>query len=212
MDAAREGGERVRLLTITAPGHVTGPEYLREFQVGFNSLRTNLRKSHGLREYAGVVEFQERGAPHLHLMFTGEFIHWSTVKAAVVGRTHRLGKVTDIRPAEDEGIAGYMSKEVGKLTAYLAKSQVDTRVKALRFHPLRKSRGWYPGGMAAAEAAVRRRWLEDKPTIEADDWQVVYIADNGKVKPLNRSKAAEVLPLPIGAPLPVDGAEVALAA
>lgn len=196
MDQRRSDGDRLRTMTITSPGTAT-VEYLREFSAAFDVLRTNLRKNHGLREWCGVIEFNAKdGAPHLHMVFSGDYIDHAKLKKAAVGRAGRLGEVVYIE--DDHGgqvMSSYMTKEVGKLAGYLAKSQVDRRVVALKFHPLRKSRAWYPGGMAAAEAVVRARWIKDKPTIEADDWEVVRIDDHGRVRGIRRSKAAEVVPL-----------------
>lgn len=196
MAAARQREERVRSMVITSPKGET-VEYLREFSKALNGLITGLKKNHGVREWCGVVEFNKAtGAPHLHMLFTGDYIAQAKLSRAAVGRTGRLGEVAWIEEATPEKVLeGYMSKEVGQLASYLAKAQVDRRVVALKFHPLRKSRGWYPGGQGEAEAVVRKRWIKDKPTVKADDWQVVRVDDHGRVRPIRRPKPTEAVPL-----------------
>ncbi|MCW3003537.1 MAG: hypothetical protein JWQ20_2835 [Conexibacter sp.] len=71
-EAALGRGERVRLMTLTdgTGGGMATPEV----SAAWNRLRTVLRKSGLLAQYAAVLETTEAGALHLHALTTGEFI------------------------------------------------------------------------------------------------------------------------------------------
>lgn len=206
---AWERGQIVRAMTFTAPA---GGMSFEEMKVGWNRVRANLRYRGVLNGYAAVVELQERGAPHLHILTTGEFIAQEELVKVAQGRPGsrgRFGKVTDIRKVRGTGprsFVGYLLKEVGgkevedqKAARYLAKAQPEDfarlkRISGGRTRPLRIGGDWYPGGQKAAREAVKAQWSDGAPPIHADDWAMWRIdLKTGEPKPL-RSATGLVLP------------------
>nr|CRY97645.1 hypothetical protein [uncultured prokaryote] len=159
MQGARKEGRRLRFMTLTEdpkrPLDVAG------LSKCWNKLRTELKQKGLLDEYAAAFEVTKKGRPHLHVLFSGEFINQR--KLAIWAERVGFGRVTDIRAvgfdlAEDnEKSAAYISKE---MAGYVSKSKGAEAGKlvAKRRRPLRTSQGWYPGGMKRAE----RELLEGK--------------------------------------------------
>jgi hypothetical protein len=210
--AAAERGERVRLVTLTAP---PGGMSLPEVYDGWKRVSANLRKRGILREYAGVVELQERQAPHLHVLTTGEFLKQPELSRIAQGRRGsrgRFGPVADIREVRGTGprslVGGYLLKQVGgEMAAYVAKAKAGERaslraVGGGRYtRPVRSSRGWYPGGLAAAAEVVKAEWSPAltiaRPAVA--DWHLWRVDQgSGEVRPI---KALSAAPEPILTPL-----------
>lgn len=187
-----------------------------EMYLGTKRVMATLRKTGEIREYAGVVELQERGAPHLHLLVTGEFIHYRRLSRLARGRPGsrgRFGKVAWIERVEpgqggEVNLAGYFTKELaavgGELAGYVTKARAEQlRVmgaKGQRVRPIRRSNGWYPGGMAAARAALIDRWHPGAERRDVDAWILYRLErDTGEmryVKALGAGSPASVLHLP----------------
>ncbi len=202
VEAAWERGEIVRFLTLTAP-----PDgmTLREVYAGWNRVKGVLKYRGLLRECAAVVELQQRGEPHLHLLATGEYIPQKELSRIVQGRpgcAGRFGGIADIRAHEhpvrgtgDKSAVGYMLKSVGsEMAGYVAKASPVERSRmrgvspftVTRLRPIRQTRGWYPGGLAEAGRQVRAEWSAGVEPIVADDWQLWRVDQTtGEPSPVN---------------------------
>ncbi len=139
----------MRFLTLTdgRAGDLSLPELHRAWK----RLALKLRRAGKLREYLAVVETTERGALHLHVLCTGEFI--AQKQLAVWAAAAGFGRVADVRAVRGVGersAGGYLVKQ---LASYATKAKVEALAAkgAKRLRPVRCSRGWFPGGMAAAE-------------------------------------------------------------
>lgn len=185
-EAALARGDRVRLMTLTDG---TGSMTVHDLYVAWNRLRTRLRKSGHLNEYAAVLETTAAGALHLHALTTGKFVPQRrlSVLAAAAG----FGVVADIRavrPGEsgdttDRRAASYVSKE---LAAYVSKQKTDAlRSKtAARRRPLRCSRGWGMS-MAEAEKLVVSAWVgEAAQAPDPGPWLLLLKREDGSVSVL----------------------------
>lgn len=197
--AAWERGEAVRCLTLTAPGRgMTLPDVY----AGWNRVRSALKRRGVLAEYAAVVERQDRGAPHLHVLATGDYLPQRHLSAIAVGRPGsrgRFGPVVDIRKVRGTGersLVAYVVKQVGgEMAGYVTKAKAEERSRLAvvggRTRPIRSSRGWYPGGLAAAAETVKAGWTPDgAETVKADDWHVWRIDQGtGEVRPVRPLRA-----------------------
>lgn len=98
-----------------------------------------------MTEYAAVLEVQQRGALHLHVIQTGRYIRQRELAEMAVAAG--FGRCTDIREgkrimgSETKGSAGYVTKQ---LTGYLSKQNAEALSAKTnqRRRPLRTSRGW----------------------------------------------------------------------
>jgi hypothetical protein len=167
LEVAWARGERVRMLTLTDGSR--GDMTVADFYAAWNRLRGRLareRKSGAyMKEYAAVVEVQQRGALHLHVLMTGRYVPQRQL--AQMAAEAGFGRCTDIREvrpvarAGSRGSAEYVTKQ---LTSYLTK-QGATALSAktnLRRRPLRTSRGWGDGmNMQRALRLLSQGWMED---------------------------------------------------
>lgn len=143
LERAWARGERVRLVTLTDGSQ--GAMTVADFYDAWNRLRTRLRKSGELKEFAAVLEVQARGALHLHVLQTGSYIPQRKLKGAAVAAG--FGRCTDIREIKPNalddarGSAGYAVKQ---MSGYLTKQNAAalTAKTNKRRRPLRTSRGW----------------------------------------------------------------------
>jgi len=155
MVEAQNRGERLRFMTLTEDS--ARPLDVAGLSKAWNKLRTELKQKKLLTEYAAAFEVTKKGRPHLHVLFSGEFIHQR--KLASWAERVGFGRVTDIRAVgfdlagDDERSAAYIAKE---MAGYVSKSKGASAGKlvAQRRRPLRTSQGWYPGGMKRAEAEL----------------------------------------------------------
>jgi hypothetical protein len=67
---------------------------------GLNRLRVRLKKAGLIREFAAVMEVQKRGALHLHVLQTGEYIQKSRLKG--MAKAAGFGRCTDIPAAQGD--------------------------------------------------------------------------------------------------------------
>lgn len=223
--AAWERDQIVRLMTFTAP---PGGMSRREVYLGLKRVKGVL-KYHGLLdEYAGVVELQERGAPHLHLMTTGEFIpqsRLSTIARGRPGSEGRFGPIVDIRAVRSTGprsATEYLLKQVGnEMADYVTKAKAGEHrrlrgispFKAERLRPVRLSRGWYPGGLAEAGRKVKAEWSAGAEPVAATDWRIWRVNHNtGEPSPLNAPVRPAEAVTPSGLALVTDSGPVLLQA
>jgi hypothetical protein len=196
---AQARGEKVRFLTVTSPGGYALST--RELYESFNRLRTTLRKSGELEEYLAVVELQERdgGAPHLHIIATGEYIPQRRLSA--LASSAGFGPIADIRAVRGTGprsagmylvksLAQYATKANAGALAERVKSEGNG--KATRVRPVRCSRGWYPGGMKAAQKHALQLMGGAKEANDPGPWFMVSRDPNGNIHTLSRPKPVDM--------------------
>lgn len=180
--AAKSRGERVRFITLTdgAAGAMT----VADLGAAWNRLRTTLKREGKLKEYAACIEPQRRGALHLHVLCTGEFVAQRQLRrwAEQAG----WGSHVDIRIVRDKGAAGYSSK----LAAYAAKAnevaEAMARKGAKRVRPIRVSRGWLPGGLRALEVELGLR----SSGKSQDEWVRVWVNRDGGIQEIRKARSA----------------------
>lgn len=169
---------------------------------GWNRVMSSLRKKRpdGTRlvtGYAAVVEFQNRGEPHLHAMLAGpEKLDLPRLKRLAVGKKGSKGRfgprvgIEAVGREDASTMAGYLTKfeeHSATLAAYLTKGKIEGfhQEGRKRIRPVWPSQNWYPGGLGAAEDAVRLRWSDGVPRPETDDWRLERIdPDTGALEDL----------------------------
>ena len=192
---ANKEGKRVRFLTLTEDPKK--PMQIADLSAAWNRMRTRLKDEGKLDQYASVVECTSRGRPHLHVVFTGEFVPQR--KLSAWAETAGFGRVADIRQvdfdaANQEGskrAASYVAKE---LAGYVSKAKGDGvgKLVAKRRRPLRTSRGWYPGGMKRAEAELLQSvWSETGFEPDKGDFFFVIGADGETLRISGRTPTGE---------------------
>jgi hypothetical protein len=177
-----------------------------ELGESWNRVRSILKKNGLLKEYVSVVELQERGAPHLHVIATGEYIPQKQL--AQWASASGFGAVTDIRAVRGTGpksITGYVLKQLShELAGYVTKAKTeelkkraaeDGKTKRKQVRPVRPSKNWYPGGFAAAEKVAlanlaAQMGREEGPKDEGP-WFVVLKRADGTTSVLTRPKPVE---------------------
>lgn len=154
-------------LTDTARGSLT----YRGLRGQWDKTRKRLQRTWGAGDYALVAELQARGALHPHVCLevapeVARDLRDRSTRASYRRRMHELrpmavdlgwGSMVDavtIDAVEDrERIARYAAKSVAGYATKESKELLK-RKGAKKVRPLRLSRGWYPGGLAAA-----REWV-----------------------------------------------------
>jgi hypothetical protein len=218
---AHQQGEKVRFITLTAPGRGMSLNAVYE---GLKRIMSTLKPTGEVREYAGVVEFQERGAPHLHLLATGEYIHYTRLSKLARGRPGskgRFGEVAWIRSisatsSEDAvKLAGYFTKDLwefgrdmaGYIPAADSPEMHQMSKSRKRLWPLRKSHNWYEGGVEAAREAVLKRWYPDgsSSTEGMTKWSLHQI--DRKTGQIRFITAIPKAPAPESRPLPLESSD-----
>lgn len=171
IEKAHEQDRRVRFVTLTDGER--GAMTTADLYKAWTKFCLRLKRRGLLGEYVAVVEAQGRGALHLHVLIAesdrgGDYIKQDDLSklAAASG----FGPICDIRlvktSAEDAWeVADYFAKavvpihdEAEELASYVAKasrSHALSERSGERVRPLRKSNGWYGGGLAEAELALR---------------------------------------------------------
>lgn len=186
---------------------------MREVYEAWNRVRAALKSSGDLNEYASVIEFQERegqasgSAPHLHVLMTGRYIPQRRLSELAVGRvgtgSGRFGAITDIRAVRgtgSESAVEYLTKQLaGEMAAYVSKVKgeqlkkkrvEEAAAKRVQVRPVRLSRGWYPGGFAAAEKVARLELFGHGESSQViDDWQVWMQKEDGSFQRLGKASA-----------------------
>lgn len=178
--AAFARGERVRFLTLT-DGSKRGTMSVHDLSEAWTKLATMLRrggpplprppKGSGkdaqakwrrqckarkplLSEYAMVLEVGTtgQGRLHAHVLFTGRYIKQSRLSAWA--KLAGFGRVVDIREVPS-GDAAAAAAYAAKLAAYVSNQGKAVaklkRLSRIRVRPVRKSHGWYPGGLRKVE-------------------------------------------------------------
>jgi hypothetical protein len=179
----------------------------KELGDSWNRVRSILKKNGLLKEYVSVVELQERGAPHLHVIATGKYI--SQKQLAEWASSSGFGAVTDIRAVRGTGpksITGYVLKQLShELADYVTKSKTEQlkeratdegKTKRKQVRPVRHSKYWYPGGFKAAEqvalAKIAALTGKEEGPKDAGPWWVVLKRLDGNVSVISRPKDEEL--------------------
>jgi hypothetical protein len=190
---AHEDGQRVRMVTLTV-----GPEGLDlpGMAKAWHRLRERLkRRGYGWSSYARVVEFQERGAPHYHVLAVGGgFIPQAELseQAAASG----FGPVADIRQVEptpgaavtvaeyltagDTKIERHAQALASRLPHYLTKQERAgmrdrfTNAGAAYIAPFSVSRKWPAGPLGETRAALHATWSMQSDDPDTGPWHVVH--------------------------------------
>lgn len=192
---AHKRGEKVRFLTLTEDPQK--PMKVADLSAAWNRLRTNLKDLDKLEEYAAVVEATSRGRPHLHVVFTGDYVPQRQLSK--LAEKAGFGRVADIRlvdfdPNQQEEMkaASYIAKE---LSGYMSKSKSAAagQLVAKRRRPVRASRGWYPGGMARAKRELLQTvWARTGFEPDEGDFFFVCALENGNLRIQGRTPNGEV--------------------
>ena len=161
--------ERVRFLTLTedpAKPFATA----KDLQTAWNRFKAAInRKQRRIGEYVAVTEMTQKGRPHVHCLFEGDFI----AQAELVRRAEAagFGRVVDIREVRNDGApdcsARYVSKE---LAGYVSKGAGWAKQQKRR--PVRVSRDWYPGGQEQAKADLLAEFETDEEKDEGAFWHI----------------------------------------
>jgi len=127
-----ESEQLCRFLTLTLdPARVKG-EPVRYLRRVFNKFRFYLRRKFGSAiKYIAVLEFQQNGTPHLHVL-VDRFVEWQWIReswSALGG-----GTVVDIRFVDVHKISRYLSKYLTKelLLSAAGRSRRVTTARSLR--------------------------------------------------------------------------------
>lgn len=164
-------GQRPLWLTLTEPSRATLD--LPRFMGRWEATIKRLRRNWGVTEYGLSIEFQKRGALHPHVVLwappdlAADLADRKT-RSSYCRRMHELrpmaidlgwGQMVDavaIAPDTSEKLARYAAKNVADYATKEARAAFK-RAGAKRVRPVRLSRGFYPGGLAAARERVRER-------------------------------------------------------
>ena len=199
IEGAQRRGDFVRFMTLTMGD---ADATVGELYGAWDRLRARLRrlsKRHPtprLREYAAVVEAQDRGALHLHVVCTGEYVPQSELSelAANAG----FGPIMDIRVLHDPRKPGSTGDEAHRAARYLAKYLAasegtgDTkdpsgkRWRAFtarcdkRIRPVRMSRGW-GCSLTQARALMAQERRGASRSKFSGPWLALQVSDDGAV-------------------------------
>lgn len=186
IERAHQASRRVRFITLTdtARGEMRMPDLYRAWK----KLSLRLKRRGLLGEYVAVVEVQERGALHLHMLMAesergGGFIEQELLSE--LAEACGFGEVADIRAVSNVPelvwqLGNYLNKtalpiheDAAEIGTYVAKANRREALRAraeTRLRPLRASRGWYPGGLTQAEAELRALISKGDP----GPWRMVW--------------------------------------
>lgn len=183
MDRAWAQGRRIRFMTLTDGS--AGAMSVADLYKAWNRLRVKLRRMNVLDQYAAVVETQQRGALHLHVLQAGSYIHQADLVrlASAAG----FGRIVDIRavdrslPSRDRRSASYVAKDLAR---YASKSGADLAGKAnVRRRPVRFSRFWGCSLRQAELLVAEQIRIEFDLPEDPGPWIVVRKAPDGSLLP-----------------------------
>ena len=107
--------------------------------------------------YAMVLEVGNNGSKqlHAHVLMTGRYVYQADLSrwAQACG----FGRVVDVREVkrgDAEEVAGYAAKQLASYASKTGQALALQERSEERLRPLRVSRGWYGGGLRAAEEAL----------------------------------------------------------
>lgn len=171
---ARKQGLRVRLLTLTDGSGGHGTMTSQELARAWNKLRGRLRRRKKLGPYVKVVELQERGALHLHVLIAaGAEGYIAQRDLSELALASGFGPICDVREIDEDGaesIAAYVTKgsrgerelaaRAGTVSGYMAKLEAKRLKRARekfgkRLRPIHFSNDWPAPIQAETRAQVR---------------------------------------------------------
>lgn len=159
-----------RFLTLTLP-----TDYWNyDIKGDWNNLRTLLAREGYLKHYFWVLEFQDRGARHLHIAIWGRYIPWQVIKKHWKGAIH-------IEKRENTPIK-YLMKYLGDYEKQSFFDKGERRYSS--------DRGFFPSRLrkiAISSWIVTGAWSEDYNDVAACyDQQINDIEQfKAKFKPVN---------------------------
>lgn len=191
MVRAFAANRRVRFLTLTDASD--GSMTVADLYASWHRLRIKLRRLNVLDQYAAVVETQKRGALHLHVLATGNYI--PQTKLCELASWAGFGNVSDIREVRQSGkrrgnVADYVAKE---LAAYVSKEGASLAEKAnVRRRPVRFSRGW-GCSLRTAERLIADEIAEKfgEPR-DPGPWVILRKAPDGSLVPMNAAQGSSI--------------------
>lgn len=165
---AEHRSERIVFATLTEPSKA-GLD-LPGLRVRWDRTRWSLQRKWGVRAYALVVEFQERGALHPHMFLEvpeqlAQDLADEKSRASYQRRMHELRPLAEglgwgqmvhavtVPASEDSKLARYAAKSLAGYTTKEAKERFG-RAGAKHIRPVRLSYNWYGGGLSKAREHV----------------------------------------------------------
>ena len=180
MERAWARGERIRFMTLTDDSK--GAMTVADFYEAWNRLRVRLKKAGLLREFAAVLEVQTRGALHLHVLQSGEYIQKNRLKG--MAKAAGFGRCTDIREVKRDAVsdakksADYVVKQ---MAGYLSKQNAEALSAKTnkRRRPLRTSRRWGLSMTEALRLLSTQRLEEMDKEPNAGPWALIRVLADG---------------------------------
>lgn len=211
----RERGLRIRFFTLTDDSAAALDS--KALASAWQRFSNRLRRRGKLGPYAKVIEVQERGALHLHvLMAGGEDGYILQRELSELAVASGFGPIADIRELKgDEGvasIAAYLTKPPlkakelagrgGSIAGYLTKQQAAPERVAhvrerfgARVRPVAFARSWPAPTQAVTRKLVREHFKEraiEAGTYVAGEWRTVTELETVLCIPILRAALAQV--------------------
>jgi hypothetical protein len=151
-----------RFVTLTSGADESPAESLARLSGRWKAFHQRMVRRFGQLEYVAVIELQDRGAPHLHVLVRSPFIPqtWLATNAAQVG----FGRIADVRRTS-HGIVGYITKALGPGTTAASLPHHYRRVR------------W------------SANWSEPMPRRVSRNWPAWYIALAGPARTVRSALA-----------------------
>lgn len=191
----RAGGDRVRFFTLTDDSAAALDSCA--LAAAWGRFIKSLRRRGKAGPYVKVIEVQERGALHLHVLMGGDDSGYiAQAELSELAVASGFGPIADIRELrEEEGvssIAAYLTKPPakakelagrgGSISTYLTKQDSAERAAYVgerfgaRVRPIAFSRSWPAPNQAEARASVREHFRAaaiEAGTYVAGTWRTV---------------------------------------
>jgi hypothetical protein len=149
----------IRFMTLTAPGDEDVGTSFRQATRRWKRLHLRIERRWGKFEYFIVVEPQQRGHAHLHVLIRGPR-YLPQRQLGAMAQEVGFGRIVDIRAAHRQ-LPGYLAK-------YLTKTLGLTPAQSGRyFRRVRMSRHWVDALAWDGKRKWDRWWILDAPPIAA---------------------------------------------
>lgn len=134
---------RPRFFSLTAPGDEDAVTSWRAFPRRWKLFHQRVRRRYPGFEYVGVVEPQQRGHPHIHVLYRGGYIPRRILRG--MARASGFGKVADIRDAHGATpsyLVKYLTKDLRPPAEPGKASRQPAPGVPRHFRRVRMSKGW----------------------------------------------------------------------
>ena len=148
-----------RFFTITSPGSEDSATTYRELPKRWKRIHQALVRRFGPLEYVAVVEAQQRGAAHLHVVYRGPFIP-QPLLSRLAARSG-FGKIADIRRPTKQ-IARYLVKYLAKDLQRPKAGEAQVRLPRY-LRRVRWTAGWCVWTKRTPDRHWSRWWITDAP-------------------------------------------------